>query len=499
LPSKLEKLTSAALRWGALLAALWLCAEYVRFALHRIPEPYALRWLETYLYRSAWQAFSGEPLYPAASVDYIAPIYNPLYFLLGGWTFKIAGSGFAALRLLSLAAFALCGAALYRFLRRAGWERSLGFALATLILLIPRSLNFWMSTANLDAPMLALSLWGFFLLRSEQLSGRDAVLSGLLFAGSFLMKQQAAVLVLAAFGYLFLVERRASWKFAAGFLLLAGGAAALLELRSGGVYSATAFALPIRSTTNPNFSLVDWCVQILPAAFGLLLLGVIALMRWGNRRERIFWGLLLAATLTLSYLSGRKSGGTINNLLPYLLICFWAFGEGMAILRARLAPRAWPNWILAAAVLALLGWEGWQIRTQNGMLARAHEVAPGASAYRRFEEFELHLGAIAGRYEAPVFVGGRFRLLEQSGRPIENFHQTALYEGTIRADQSDVERILEAPLRERRYTAMLVWRRPEDEALRAQIERHYVKRATLGRDPLIGLEVDLYEPRNGED
>jgi hypothetical protein len=499
LPSKFGHLTTTLLRWGAFTAALWLGAEYLRFAWFRLPEPYALRWLETYLYRSAWQAFSGYALYPEANAEYIAPIYNPLYFLLGGWAFRVFGASLSVLRVLSLSGFALCGLALYRFHRRAGLERLLCVSLAATLLSIPRALNYWMTTANLDAPMLALLLWALVLMRAENLSRRRAGAAGALFALSFLVKQQALPLVLAALAFAALVDRRAALSSTLAFLLVAGGSALVLELGSGGVYSATTVGLPLRSTTNSAFSPFDWCVRTMPVATIALSIGFTLLMLWAQRRERILWALLLAATLALSYLSGHKSGGTINNLLPYLVLCFWALGEGYAALRVRFAQRTWPGLLLCVALIALLGTEASRTHAHNGRLARAHESAPGESAYRAFEEFELRLAAIVSRYDDPIFVGGRFGVLVAAGRPIQNFHQTALYEGTIRTDRYDVERILEAPLRERRYTAMLVWRRPEEERLRALIERYYVKRAELGRDPLIGLDVDLYEPKTGGD
>jgi len=215
----------------------------------------------------------------------------------------------------------------------------------------------------------------------------------------------------------------------------------------------------------------------------------------GERRSRVFWGSLGAATIAMTWLTGRKAGGTINNLLPYLVIAFLAAGEAWLVLLRRWPRSRWTAPALLLVVTALLAEDARRTHAMNAALEAAHAVAPGPSAYRQIEEFELRLTDTLSRYEGPVFVGGRFWALVTLGRPVENFHQTALFEGTVRAPLYDVDAIAGKALRTHAFEALIVWRRDREGAFRQLIEQSYVLRESLGEDPLIGLDVEVWEPR----
>jgi hypothetical protein len=485
----------ALLRWAAFAAALWLAIEFLQLARLRLPEPYALRWLETYLFRSAYEAYRGGPLFAAPTISYIAPIYQPLYFILGGWGFHLFGPGFTALRGISMMGFAGCMIVVLVWLRRAGHGWPVAAALTGLLLLVPHALNDWMTTANLDAPFFFFVLLGLLFVRFDAHRHRATALAAVAMALGFAIKQQALPFAVATGLALAFGSPRRGWTFGLSFLGLAGGWVLAWHLASGGWSTRIAIELPLRSIPNPDFDLADWLFARLPSGGLAFALGLAGVLVAGGRRLWTFWACLAAATIGMTWLSGRKDGGTINNLLPYLTIAFLVAAEAWLMVCRRWPRTRWAAPVLLVAVTALLSGEAWRTHGMNASLRAAHAAAPGASAYRQIEAFEHRLADVVSRYDGPVFVGGRFRTLVSLGRPVENFHQTALFEGTVRARLYDVEAIAGEALRTHRFDALIVWHRDREVALRQRIEQSYVLRGSLGTDPLIGLEVEIFEPR----
>jgi len=468
------------MRWILSLCALWLIGEYVHFVRLRLLEPYALRWLETYLFRSALEASRGGALYPEPSLAYIAPIYQPLYFVFGGALFRLFGESFAALRSLSLLAFSGCILVCYQWLRSVKLHAAEALGFASLLLLIPGALNHWMTTANIDAPFFLCVLIALRVVRFERHSTTTALVAALCMMLAYAFKQQAAPFALAL--ALTLNSRRATFVYIASFAALWLLWTAGWHFSSDGWSTRITLGLPLHASGSQDFSLWDWLALRSPLAAVAFVLGIMGVGLFAHRRVRRFWLLIGLAALLMTWLSGRKAGGTVNNLLPYLVLSFLFLGEAWAVVRGR-----WPRWSPLVLVVALpLVLEARSLHAVNAELEHGHSVAPGESAYAQIERFELQLEEIRGQLSGPLFIGARAR---------DHFHQTALFEGTVRAHLYHADEILGESLRTRHFEAILLWKRPEETELRELIAEYYELSGVLGTDPLIGLEVEVYEPR----
>ena len=84
---------------------------YAALALMRCVHPFELEWQEGGMLQEVQRVLASERLYDQPSLEYMAFPYTPLFVWLGALSSKVFGSGFLALRLVSILSSAACRAA----------------------------------------------------------------------------------------------------------------------------------------------------------------------------------------------------------------------------------------------------------------------------------------------------------------------------------------------------------------------------------------------------
>ena len=388
---------------------------------------------------------------------------------------------------------------LWQWVRRETRDELWAVVTAVVMLAVSEPLHNWLTHCNIDAPFLLFGMLGFYLLRFHPGQRPAVVAAALSMALSFLFKQHGLLLAASALLYLVTVDRSLAAVFATVLSVFAGLLVLMLVVRSGGWYWTAAVEIPLHSIwkEHPRF-LQD---LFRSPALGILALvflagGTAVLFRLNEGKGRLF-AALFGAALVVSFLGYQKQGGARNSLLPIYVVGTLALGMAPSALQGvrprRLCRHAVKAALLVIALVVLhLGFVGARKRA-----ADAGWTAPWSSSrtptYRSYSRFERRIEAAVRSLPGEVFVGARFLALEDQGRPL-NFHQTALYEGTVRTSEYDVDEIIGADLAAHRYRAMIVWAYRE-KPFRALLERYYRKGKKLGRDPFLGMDVHVWTPR----
>ena len=84
--------------------ALSMVALFLSVALHRIDHPFELEWMEGAFLDHVNRVLDGRPLYAAPTVEFVPFLYTPLFMTVAAAASAVAGEGFFAARLVSVAA-----------------------------------------------------------------------------------------------------------------------------------------------------------------------------------------------------------------------------------------------------------------------------------------------------------------------------------------------------------------------------------------------------------
>jgi len=479
---------------GMILAAgMWVAFPYVRYwfalAMSRVFEPYPIGWLEPLFFKSALRVFDGLPIYGPPAIDYIAPIYGPGIGTVGGLLFKAFGPGYSILRIVSVASIGVLAVASGLWIKRTSGSWLYCWIPAVLILMLDRPMNYWFMRVNVDIPYLCLAFTGFFLVYSFGPRRSTAIAAGLAMALASLFKQNALVMAIAVAVYLFLLDKKACLCYIAAMASLLIPVAIVLHFSSHGWFWTITGIIPMESITKRD---VRWFASLrsvfLPGLVGFVLSAVL-LPIFDEGKRRLFWPLMVAAMIAVSYKTFAKDGGGENCLLPVfvpgIIFPFLLIGLVSRRLLARI-PRIESDRIaMAAALLFLL------FVTPAGQWKPAERKAVTIPKYA---DFNSRIRSIVAETEGSIFVGARPDVLYNEGRP-QNFHQTTLYEGTFRTSVYDMEKLLDKPLSEHKWNKLVLWDYGE-KPFRALVGKYYKKSEELGRDPLIGVKVSIWVPRD---
>ncbi len=140
------------------------------------------------------------------SVTFTPDIYTPLYFVVAAVVSVVAGTGFVALRLVSIVASLVLLAALAKLAHRETDDRVAGLVAAGLFAACYRISGAWLDIAREDTLCLALLFCGLVVARDAR-TARRGVAAGVLMSLSFLTKQVALLPALGV-GVFLVVARR---------------------------------------------------------------------------------------------------------------------------------------------------------------------------------------------------------------------------------------------------------------------------------------------------
>jgi len=349
-----------------LLTATGLFAVmYLVAALPRVFYPYDLDFIEDSILMEAQRFALGLPVYVAPSMTFIPHVYMPFYLWVGGWLIKIAGMGYAPLRLLSLAATLLTAGLLGYIAGRESKQPWLGWASAALYLAGYRISGFWYELARVDSLFVALSLLGLVIgiYRPARLKGTAPVVSAIVLALAFFTKQTALAFGACMAVYLLITAARQAWIFMAVLVGLVVGGFALINWSTGGWFYFHVVTVAGADQVELGRVVHYATLEVFGLMAGLSVLaviaGVLSLRRNGlSLLQREPWLLAMGTAVVLSGTARASVGGNVNNLMPvYALLCLapallWKTVGAEKIFGAETQTR-W-QWLVGGAILIQL-------------------------------------------------------------------------------------------------------------------------------------------------
>lgn len=153
------------LRWLILLLSCLFLVLFLYTALRRMRYPFDLEWVESGMLNSVRRVIQGQKLYVAPSIDFVPFLYAPLYFYLAAGLAKLVGTGYMALRLISILSTIGSGALIYAFIVTETSRRLGGIAGAGLFLACYPLVETFYDIGRVDSLFVFLMLLALFCLR----------------------------------------------------------------------------------------------------------------------------------------------------------------------------------------------------------------------------------------------------------------------------------------------------------------------------------------------
>jgi glycosyltransferase involved in cell wall biosynthesis len=330
-------LPDAAKRIGRLLlgySAAYYLAVFLILAFLRIAIFAEYSWLESALLTDVHRILTGQSLYPAPSLEYVPLIYAPLYLYIASGVAFLLGEGYAALRLVSLAATLGTLIIIWRIVRRMGAPAIAAWVAVGFYAGMYRVAGLSYDAGRLD------SLFVFFVLlmayhmwRAQEGVGRSVIYAAVSAVAAVLTKQTALVpIVLLSLWSITAGNRRSRL---CGCLCL--GAAVLSQIAGIAVTSGWFFYYlyrlpathPIIASNLKIFLTYDlWRRLSLGIVVSLVALAMLWRKGSEGKQKALFCMLLIVALSAAGTIPRLKVGGDVNNLIP--LAAAIAVGCGLA-------------------------------------------------------------------------------------------------------------------------------------------------------------------------
>lgn len=321
---------SSFLRFVLLTGALLYIAAYLLIAFSRVQYPFELQPSEGNSLEHVRRILAGRKIYVSPSLEFVPFIYTPLYFYLSAGVARVAGHGFTALRLVSLVSSLGSFLLIFLIVRRETREKLPAVLASCLFAATYRMCGEWFDIARVDSLFLFLLLAAMYLIRFKT-SPLSYVLAGVLVSLSFLTKQTALAISLPLMIYSVYSCRRRSLYFIGTLVAVAGLSTLLLDGIHDGWYGYYVFGLPRQHAIAGKMLVLFWTRDILPPLAVACTVSVFYLLSRLSRPDRgdiIFYSLVAAGMIGVSWLAKLNRGAGPNVLLPACAIISILFGLG---------------------------------------------------------------------------------------------------------------------------------------------------------------------------
>jgi hypothetical protein len=310
-----------------LLAAVFTLLGFIIAAYFRITFAYPMWVMETPAMQAIRRIVQGQPLYARPTLEYVAPIYAPLFFYVSALVSHLVGVNLVAPRLVSLAA-SLGAAALVGYLVWGETRRMLLSIVAAGLFISTTALSSHsLDLARVDPLCLFLLLAAITAARAAQRQTRHqrrAVLlnlaSGVLTGLAVLTKQTAFTMAIPLLLVAVLDRRwQSALAYLAGVLTTAAVGALLLYRQFGSWAEYFLVRLPQQHSLTLSQLGVFWTDKLLPGASILLLFASVFFIGRALRREFgvvRFWLLVSLGMLGLAWGATLNRWSDDNVLLP---------------------------------------------------------------------------------------------------------------------------------------------------------------------------------------
>jgi hypothetical protein len=468
------RLLTSLLWWAAAALGVLVLASYLHLVFIHLGYPFEIERLEGGAVDHALRVVRGSPIYVRPGPGFIPYNYPPVYFYLASISVSMLDNGFMGARLVSVTGFAAVLFVLVFILKKKGARWPLVLAMTGILAGSARMADSAWTLARVDALAVAFIIVGACLLATSK-NKAATVAAALLMAAAFFTKQNA--LAATAFAGLFLLvkDRKRFWIFlpaAAGAILLS---LVVLEIHSGGWFSAYVLRQPVHNRFTPRIAwsfFIEDLGLLWPAA--ILVAGRLILSPEPVRDDKLgfvlaFDWLLLAGVVISWGARFFSGGGSLNNCLP-AVVCILIFAGANLAGATESSSKAGVFWrifvpVLLIVQLIVLGvdWGEWK---------------PAAASEKAGRELLKELSAVEG----PVLIPYHSHYAPMSGHPT-TFHMVALRDtqrgGPAVQGGAALAQVLEKI--EDRYYEVIVWDSigPRIPELEDALREHYRLSKTL--------------------
>jgi Dolichyl-phosphate-mannose-protein mannosyltransferase len=299
-----------------IIATLYL-VSYGIIALARLQYPFELEWIEGASLETVNRILAGKAIYARPSLEFVASVYNPLYFYIAAGLTKILGGTFTSLRLLSFLASLGCLATIFAIVK-SETSRNLPSLLATgLFAATFKVSGSWFDLARVDSLFIFFSLLALYLVRFGRTFSMS-ILAGAIVWLSFLTKQTESIVFMPVAIYCIAIKRRYAFVLVSTAFGLIGLSILAMNLLTDGWYGYYA-TMPSGYAFDKLVPILFWSSDIirpLGIAFALAIVWSIYSVCQDDRKLAFFYISLSLGTIGASMLARSQSGGYLNNLIP---------------------------------------------------------------------------------------------------------------------------------------------------------------------------------------
>ena len=310
--------TTKFFRYFLLSIAILFIVIYLILAFFRIQYAFELEWMEGGLVDHVIRILSGQKLYVPPSLEFVPFIYTPLYFYLSAALSKIIGIGFLPLRLVSFISSLGCFFIIFLMVKGETGSNFSGILASSLFAATFRISGAWFDIARADSLFLFFLLAGLYLIKFRE-RAKPYILAGALFSLSFLTKQIALLISLPIMVYCVLLNLRRSIYFIGTVVMIVGVSTYLLNYIHDGWYNYYVFDLPRHHSIAKSMFLNFWTKDIiapLSIAWIMSIFYLFIQLLNSNRKNFLFYFLMVICMLGGSWLSRLHPGGYLNVLFP---------------------------------------------------------------------------------------------------------------------------------------------------------------------------------------
>lgn len=341
---------------ASLALAVYFIVTYLYVALSTIGYPYQLEWMEGAHVEAVYRVYSGQPLYPPPSIDYVPQLYTPLCIWTTAALARVFGVGFFVARLVSFSCICGCALIVFALVRRETKEWVLGLIATGLFLATADAGGQFFHFARVDSFSLLLVLASVYVFRAGS-SWRTSIASGVLLWLGFLSKQNIILIAGPMLVVMCLFERRRALIAGATALALASVSLLIGNAVTDGWLLYYVLEVGRKHRTEETVWVTFWTQDIFQIGIAFVS-GVVgtALLARNSRSSAAFYGALIAGAIIFSWTLRLHSGGYINVLTP--IHCLAAMTAGFAMWQLGAPTRMWslkfaPWRTLACAALVL--------------------------------------------------------------------------------------------------------------------------------------------------
>jgi hypothetical protein len=304
-------------------------AVFIYVAVSRINYPFELNWLEGGISGIVGRVLDGQCAYPEPSLESVSFTAPPLYYMLAAIVSGVAGSGFMALRLVSLLASLFCLAIIYFFVHKETNSRFSAIVAAGLFAAF-YNVSGSLFDVGVGGPLnLFLLLLALYLIRFFR-NNISYIFGGILLFLATFTSSYSFIMIIFLLIYTIIFNRKAIIPVIFIALALTVAGKFLMDWLSGGWFSYYVLLLPLsRGIVLSNIFLfwTEGLLKVCMIPLALILLNFY--MNFQSLRKNPGWRfnfIAAAGMIVMAWLMAVHTGDLAGAQLPALAIIAIIFG-----------------------------------------------------------------------------------------------------------------------------------------------------------------------------